>query len=266
MSATATVLEYPELVNVDAASAAAFNIVDTADYGHRVQVSIPVADLNNMFEWNRASGTAAPVGSLTTAGSTLFGASLTSALNTNYADIDAVTGMLDFSSSVFGAGRNPDARAREAGVSANDLVLSYVLNKVYGSSAVLTADIISNMEDSYGMLTSEDMANEIQSSFAGASAAGETGGINTMFKDLLSSDLVRFTDANGLFPPGLKEKNVSASTSGSWRIAAGDILQVKVKFAFKNKVTTRNGSDGEVTDVLTDKDTFNIRLQILATA
>lgn len=280
MPATAQTLQYADLVTADVATENQVNLVDYNNYGHRVQISMPVADANAALGWSRAAGTARPIGRFILDNSSAFTDALVTALNAGYTDVDAVTGKLSFDSAVFNT--NTDSRIRESGVSANDLVMAYVLCKVYGSSAVTTQEKLFNLEDAHGMLTSEFLAGRINASFTAAEAlssqtTNEKGAIDAMFRDLLASDPTRFFDSDGKQVAGLFESKTDATSSGTWQLVGGDVIETRVEFTFQNMITLRttrdvsqalNDASGNPLDanketiIINSGDKFNIRLQL----
>ena len=280
---TPQTLQYADLVSADVAEDNQVNFVDYDSYGHRVQVSMPVDQLNAALSWDRAVGSARPVGHFKAAGSAALTAALVTSLSSSYLDIDAVTNKLSYDSAVFNT--NPDSRIRESGVSANDLVLAQVLYKVYGSSGATTQERIFNLEDSHGMLTSAILAERIVASFTAAealsaAATNEKGAVDAMFRDMLAADPARFFDATGKQVPGLFETKADAISTGTWQLVANDIIEVRVEFTFKNQITLRTTRDvsqalndagapldaNKETIIIEIDDKFNIRLQIKATA
>jgi hypothetical protein len=267
MPATATNLKYSEIVDVDVAPQVV-NFADAEDYGHRVQIAMGVAALNGFLGWTRASGSDRPVGAAIAGGEAAFKTALELGLNTEHADIDGVTGGLHFSSSVLST--NTDARIRAAGVSANDIPLAFVLYKLYGSSTAETANVIYNLADAHGMVTSAAVAEAISTSFLAESVA-----VDMMFRDLLSADPARFFDASGNQLPGLFEVSTDVSGEGSFGIVPDDIIEVKLKMTFTNQVS-RRGAGGREHDltgategleneqvVIAPNDYFYIRLQMV---
>jgi hypothetical protein len=267
MPTSPTTLKYSEIVDVDVAPTAV-NFADAEDYGHRVQVDMDVSALNGFLRWSRASGTDRPVGAASSAGSAAFKAALETALNTEYTDIDGVTGGLHFSTSVFGS--NDDSRIRAAGVTANDIPMAFVLFKLYGSSTAETAGVIYNLADAHGMLTSEAVATAIAESFV-----AESNAVDMMFRDLLSADPARFFDASGNQIPGLFEVSTDVTGEGDWKLVADDIIEVKLKLSFTSAVTRRGAggrehdltgtAGGENEQVMIEAgDYFYVRLQLVA--
>ena len=239
------ILKYADEVDVSVANQDV-NLVDLDAYGHRVVVSVLTSVMNSAFSWSRAAGSARPVGHFTDSDGS-FQASLASAMNTLYTDTDAVTGKLSFDSSALTL--NPDPRVREGGqVSANDLLMAYVLYKVYGSTTAPTEDLVFNLQDAHRMLSSADYAAAIVAAFnnsesqSGASG-NEKGAVDAMFRDLLSADPLRFFDASGAQVPGLFEANTDASGSGTWNLVQDDMIEVRTIFTFEHAVTLRTSLD-----------------------
>ncbi len=115
-------------------------------------------------------------------------------------------------------------------------------------------------------------------------SGGARGGpVDQMFRDLLAADPGRFFDASGVQVTGLFETNADASGNGTWLIAAGDILELKLEFAFTAQVSRRvvrsqqqpldavGGAESppeEVVEevIIASGDKFKVRLQLVATA
>ena len=271
-------LKYADEVDVSVANQDV-NLVDLDAYGHRVVVSVLTSVMNSAFSWSRAAGSARPVGHFADSDGS-FQASLVSAMNTLYTDTDAVANKLSFDSSALTL--NPDPRVREGGqVSANDLMMAYVLYKVYGSSFSPTEDIVFNLQDAYGMLASSDYASAIVAAFNNSESesgatGNEKGAVDAMFRDLLAADPLRFFDASGKQIPCLFEVNTDASGSGTWNLVQDDIIEVRTLFTFEHAVTLRTTLDvaqnlGNVPTQSNDEtvyiaagSTLSIRLQITA--
>ena len=272
--AVAQTLKYAEVVDVDLDATNDVNFADVEDYGHRVVVEIPKADLNAYLGWERAVGSARPSAKLTASSEAAVKAAIAAALSSTYVDIDGVTGGLHFGTENMNL--NPDARLRADGVSANDIPLAFVLYKLYGSSSIATLDKIYNLEDSHGMLSSETVAEAIIASFKGA----EAGAVDAMFRDLLAADPHRFFDAQGVPMPGIFETNADAAGSGTWKITGDDIIEVRTKLIFHSKVTRRgvagrenllSSTDADALQenqqtIISPDDFFFVRLQFKAVA
>ena len=125
----------------------AIRFTESTLVGHRVQIPMSVDDLNTFFVWRRESGAPRPIGHfLPEVDGLKFVDALKDALNKSYNDIDGTIEGLNFSSYILDA--NGDSRTRETGtVTANDLVMAYVLYKCYGNSSAPTMNIIYNLED-----------------------------------------------------------------------------------------------------------------------
>jgi hypothetical protein len=271
-TATAQLLNYSQVVDVDLDQTNDVNFADVTDYGHRVQVEVSTAALNNYLGWSRSVGEARPKAALNEASESAVTTAIVSALDSTYVDIDGVVGGLHFGTANLNT--NPDSRKRAAGVTANDIPLCFVLNKLYGNSSVATLDNIYNLQDAHGMLESSTVASAVVDSFK----AEVTGAVDTMFRDLLAADPKRFFDASGIPVTGIFETNADLAGSGTWNLTNGDILEVKLKMVFKSKVTRRGvaGREHNVTatdsdaaqenqqTVISPEDYFYIRLQLKA--
>jgi hypothetical protein len=275
--ATAQLLTYAEVVDVDLDATNDVNFADVEDYGHRVVVEMNTDALNNYLGWYRAVGEARPKAMLDSTKESAFKAALEAALAGGYVDIDGVTNGLHFGTANLST--NPDPRIRKDGlISANDLPLCFVLYKLYGSSAVATLDNIYNMADAYEMLSNATVATAVTESFKGEVA----GALDTMFRDLLAADPHRFFDASGIPAAGIFETRNDAYGSGTWKLVADDTLEVKLKMIFHSRVTRRGvagrehnltstetenaaGAQENQQTVINPDDYFYVRLQIKST-
>jgi hypothetical protein len=273
MAPVPTTLRYRRLVSIGLA-ANAINLSTSAAMGHRVQVSMSAADINAFFYWSREVGSPRAIGhfseSATNADGNTFAQELNASLATPYTDMDAVADQLNFNSSVLDSSADP--RLRGSGViSANDLVVAYVLFKCYGSSTYVTSDVVYNLEDAQNMLTNEQVSGAIVTNLAADDLSGAGYYVDNMFTNLLAADPMRFFDASGKQVAGLFETNADASGSGSWNLVAGDKLELPMEFAFTAQVTTASVIDSagdlsgntDKTVVLEAGDKFNVRLQII---
>jgi len=267
---SAVVLSYRKLITMNVANQA-INLADSGIMGHRVQCPISVDDLNRFFTWHREAGQSGPIGHFTPH-EDISGASfsyiLANTLSKYYTDIDGVTGGLNFGSAILDS--NPDPRIRKNGkISSNDIIMSYVIYKLYGSSANPTVNVVFNLEDAYDMLPNSVFISSIESSLQAEEASVNSGAVNDMFQDLLSKDPTRFFDVTGKQIPGLFEVNSEDSVTGTWNFVENDRIELNVQFTFSNSVTV-NSTTGD-SDNMSSKvaipagTTFKIRLQFLAT-
>jgi hypothetical protein len=274
--ATAQLLTYAEIVDVDLDATNDVNFADVEDYGHRVVVEMDVSAMNAYLGWERAVGAARPSAKLTAAQEGAFKAGIEAALAGGFVDIDGVTGGLHFGTANLDT--NPDPRKRAAaGVSANDIPLCFVLYKLYGSSAATTLDKIYNLEDAHAMLANSTVSTAIAESFK----AAEAGAVDAMFRDLLAADPHRFFDASGIPESGIFETNADISGAGTWKMVADDTLEIKIKLIFHSRVSRRgvagqehNMTTSAVEDqaasqanqqtIISPEDYFYVRLQLKA--
>lgn len=229
-SATPTQLYYANVVDVDLA-ANAVNFADDLTQGHRVQVSMPVADLSKYFKWTRASGDDRPVGKFEDEATPSFETTLAENLK-DFTDLDAVSSGLNLSSGVLS-----DSSISSTGNETNDLIAQYILYKVYGQSSYDTAGTVFNVDDLKGMIENASVTAAIDTSILGHNA--RAGSVDQMFRDLLASDPKRFFDAAGKQVPGLFETNTDVAGNGDWKLVAGDIMEIKINFNFTAAVTRR---------------------------
>ncbi len=263
-TATGVKLTYTPLVDVSLDNNE-INLVDARSFGHRVQVSIPVASVGSLFTWSRAADSKEPIPALDASG--LMTALASAIVSSGFTDVDGDSAGLSFSSAALDSGL--DDRLRESGSnSANDIVMAYVLYKLYGKTSVSTRDEVFNLEDAHGMLTTADFTNAILLSLVSADGAGA---VKAMFRNLISSDPQRFFDASGKQIPGIFEVNADSLSNGEWQLTAGDVIEIRVRFSFGANVTRRDAAEGQLdgtnnTETISSSDKFAIRLQLKLTA
>jgi hypothetical protein len=262
-------LKFAEPVDINMTVKNTISVTDVKDYGHRVVIECDKTAMMTYMGWQRAAGTAHPSAKLNSAAEADFVAALIVALNSGYHDIDGVISGLHFSTSYLDR-MNSDPRLREAGVSANDIPLAFLLYKMYGNSGAQTLNVIYNLEDTHRMVTSTEVAQAIVHSIKSA----EAGATNRMFRDLLTACPSRFVDASGIPFTGIFETNAELYSSGSWPLIQDDIIEIKTKFVFKRKVSRREvvGREHELglmnnpqQDIIGLEDYFYVRFQIKVT-
>lgn len=264
---SSVILTYSKLITTTVANQA-INLADSGTLGHRVQCPMSVDDLNRFFIWHRPAGVQAPVGHFAahedTPGSS-FSYILANTLSKYYTDIDGVSNGLNFGSAILDANLDPSIR-QDGQISANDLIMAYVIYKLYGSSASPTQNIIYNLQDAYGMLTNSTLISSIETSLRTEEASPNSGAVNEMFQDLLSQDPTRFFDAAGKQIPGLFEVNTPTTSTGPWNFVENDRIELNVQFTFSNAVTLASSPTAtSVATTISAGTTFKIRLQLLAT-
>lgn len=260
-------LQYSELVNIDL-SGNAVNFADAELNGHRVLAPIAVEDLNTYFKWIRTIGSDRPVGYVDSLSD--FTVCLLVALSEGFVDVDGVSNGLCFSS---GALQNTENQT----YTANDLVMAYVLFKLYGDSSFDTSLVTYNTMDALNMVTSEDVAAAIGISIAQSNDRGLA--VDQMFQNLLEADPSRFFDASGVQLTGLFETTDDVSGDGSWNYVENDRIEIVLIFTFHAPVTRRNVLNNQINlqetplstqpfeeIIIATGETFQIRLQLLATA
>ena len=265
-----TTLRYKRLVQVGLASNT-INLSTSAAMGHRVQVTMPVNELNSFFYWQRLAGSPRAEGHFNTTG---FVASMNATLAGVYSDLDSVYTGLSFTSSSLNSAIDPRLR-NGPDECANDLVVAYVLFKCFGSTAATTLDVVYNLEDALNMVTNNTVSSAINASLLDDEAAStltNPGIIDSMFTHLLAAEPKRFFDASGKQVPYLFETNADVSGTGSWNLIQGDIIEIPIQFTFTAPVTLNSVRDtaGELsgntdpTVIMKVGDTFNVRLQVVA--
>jgi len=265
----------------------AINFAQGEFMGHRVRFEVPVDYMNQYFHWERAVGDYRPTGRFTDEGRDdgeidnlpKFVEFLEWRLGTDYTDIDGVADALNFSSDALDtyndSKRDVDVANQETiddflddplvgtgdvvtHYGANDLVMAYVLYKCFGSSSFDAQDIVYNLEDAFGMLTSKALAEAVRDSLVAEDALAETilgqteepkrgqrGKVDDMFRALLAADPKRFF-LEGKQIPGLFETNYVGNVTdasgdrigaGNWCLKAGDVIEIPIKLYFRAPVT-----------------------------
>ena len=274
-TAKAQTIRYKKIVCFGLANQA-INFASAASLGHRVLVSMPVDLMNKYFYWTRTTGTPSPIGRFrnviepaTVGGDPepTFIESLVTAFSGDYTDLDGVATGLNFSSSALDMNNN---LKRDPAVgtalgnhnSANDLVMAYLMFKCFGSSAYDPTDIIYNLADAFGMLTSEQLANAIELSLAfedskaaTASAANphtataDKGSVDAMFRAFLAADPMRYF-LGGKQIPGLFESNytsdpadVPGPADSNWCLTVGDKIEIPLQLVFTESVKVLSVQD-----------------------
>ena len=275
--APATVtLRYKKVVGLGLAFQA-INLAQGEFMGHRVRLALPVDLMNEYFTWQRAAGEVRPTGRFTNDASgadQTFEELLTWALGSSMTDVDGVANGLNYSSEALDTYNdskrdtaivNVDASGTtipDKHYSANDLVMAYVLFKCFGSSAFDAEDIIYNLEDAFGMLSSAALAAAVKDSLAAEDIEaglvlaqteepklGNRGKVDEMFRALLAADPQRFMK-NGKQIDGLFETNAAdasgnsdESGAGNWCLKVGDVIEVPIKLYFTAPVTVLSVTD-----------------------
>jgi hypothetical protein len=243
--------------------------VQAESIGHRVQIMMHVEDLNRFFKWTRSANSVRPIGHFfpNATGPVDFRSALLFALNRVYKDPDGRQKGLNFSSYILDD--NTDSRVRVRGnVSANDIVMAYILHKLYGNSACPTENILYNLQDAHEMLTSEELMNAITESFIKEDLVCG-GDIDLMFREHLGLNPLRFFNSCGVQVPGLFETYVPLDASGSWNLIVNDIIEMRVEFRFPQHVSLTGVKDNGYRNftqsvVIPEGSMFAIRLQIVA--
>jgi hypothetical protein len=265
----------------------AINFAQGEFMGHRVRFNVPVDYMNQYFFWDRAKDDYRPTGRFLDEGRDdgdidelpSFANFLEWSLGTQYTDIDGVEDALNYSSQALDtyndSKRDPDvlnfatvddlvtddttATADPAThYGANDLVMAYVLYKCFGSSAFDAEDIVYNLEDAFGMLSSKLLAEAVRDSLKeqddlavaiidgdAEPKPGQRGKVDEMFRALLAADPKRFflkgTQIEGLFETNYVGNDTDASgdrvATGNWCLKAGDIIEIPIKLVFTAPVT-----------------------------
>jgi hypothetical protein len=245
--------------------------------------------MNQYLSWSRATGEVRPTGRFNNnpnpAGLVpTFYQMIARCLGAQYTDLDGVAEGLNYSSDSLNAmsdmkrdpavenatwdysslaGPSPSAPSSTpvgTHYGANDLVMAFVLNKCFGSSAFDAYGVIYNLDDGFGMLTNEQLADAIKVSLQEEEALAAAqiaptkavadqlpgdnkGQVDAMFRSLLSIDPQRFYK-DGRQITGLFETNTDADASGNWCLAAGDKIEIPVRLFFRAPVTVLTVVDG----------------------
>jgi len=269
-SAKAQTIRYKKIVCFGLANQT-INFASAASLGHRVLVSMPVDLMNQYFYWTRTTGTPSPIGRFKNVLPAVSGVTpptfvdtLVAAFSGDYTDLDGVATGLNFSSSALDMANNlkrdPDVgTALGNHNSANDLVMAYLMFKCFGSSAYDPTDIIYNLADAFGMLTSEQLANAIELSLAfedsKASAANpqsstaDKGSVDAMFRAFLAADPMRYFN-DGKQIEGLFETNytsnpadVAGPADSNWCLTVGDKIEIPLQLVFTESVKVLSVQD-----------------------
>jgi hypothetical protein len=269
-------------------SAQAINFAQSSFMGHRVSFNVPVDFMNEYFTWKRAADEVRPTGrfvadpganpAYASAGPKdmpTFTEMLERAFGSAYTDLDGVASGLNYSSPALdstadmkrdntivnntydygptGVGTVSSVSPTGTHYSVNDLVMAFVLNKCFGSSAYDAWEIVYNLPDAFGMLTDLQLASAITLSLAEEEVKAtanvvpiksvddqlpgdDKGRVDEMFRALLSMDPQRFYK-NGAQIPGLFESNPDVAGSGNWCLGVGDKIEIPVRLYFRAPVT-----------------------------
>ena len=237
----------------------AINFAQSSFMGHRVCFTVPVDFMNEYFTWTRYSREVRPTGRFVNditgviANAPTFQQLIERCLGAEYTDIDGVAQGLNYSSDALDTIEDvkrdicvdnytwdytPLVAATPGPVTstptathygANDFVMAFVLNKCFGSSSFDAYDIVYNLEDGFGMLTSAQLAAAITASLQEEedkaasqvlpvkevdvqTAADDKGQVDAMFRSLLSIDPQRFYK-QGKQIKGLFETNYICSSA-----------------------------------------------------
>jgi len=212
--------------------------------------------MNQYFTWSRYSRELRPTGRFTNDPNSVglvptFKEMIERCLDSPYSDLDGVASGLNYSSEALDEVADmkrdqcvnnydwdytglalttptaPTSTATATHYSANDLVMAFVLNKCFGSSAFDSYGVIYNLDDGFGMLTSAQLAEAIRASLKEEDdkaknatmpikevdvqqPGDDKGQVDAMFRSLLSIDPLRFYK-QGKQIAGLFETNFIAT-------------------------------------------------------
>ena len=290
MPSNPSIVVFQKMV-ISGLSAQPINFAQSPFMGHRVCFSVPVDFMNQYFTWTRSSGEVKPTGRFTNDPNPsgfvpTFSQMMERSLNSPYTDVDGVATALNYSSDALDTVDDvkrdhnivnytydyttlqtspptaPISTATETHYSANDLVMAFVLHKCFGSSSFDSYDIVYNLEDAFGMITSSDLAESIRISleeeeekataFIYPDTAVEDqmpgddkGQVDAMFRSLLSIDPKRFYKNNGVQINGFFESNpdISGTATGNWCFGIGDKIEIPIRLYFRAPVTVLSVSD-----------------------
>lgn len=253
-------LTYPETITVNML-AEPIDFTDTEFIGHRVKCNIAKDDINLYFKWSRAVGSERPVGYVQDISG--FCACLDTAFIDGFVDLDGNSNSLSFTSGIL-------ANSYNITNSVNDIVMAYVLYKVFGKSAFNTNKKLYNISTATHIVTNSNVYNAIGTSISSHNSEGDA--VDLLFRDLLVANPTRFFNQNtGVQIPGIFETNPTQASSGDWKAVVGDIIELNIIFVFKapiSRIMAPNGNNTlqNIYVMIPTDDTFQIRLQMTATA
>jgi len=274
------VLSWPDVIDISANSGNPIEVIDT-QLAHRVRVDVSASVIGPTLDWIRDGSDNAerPGGVWNVGDPTDDPASLFRVLaDADKTDLDITVNadgeaILDFTTT------NLDPFFAFSGGSANDIVIPYVLFRLFGKSSVShgTVPNYTLLVDGEPLVSSIDWATAYTTSIE---ASPEN--VNVMFSELLQ-DVDRFKDngvpVSALYSPEWTGDDVSGSTyeqgtvyaTNPWRLRKGDIIQFATKFTFANEIRVKNISSinpdtpvsGDVpAKVISKGESFTIRFQL----
>jgi len=253
-----SIIRYRKVVNWGL-TPQAINFAQSSFMGHRVCFNVPVDFMNEYFTWTRYSRELRPTGrfvndiSQVIANAPTFQTLIERCLGAEYSDIDGVAQGLNYSSDALDTVEDvkrdicvnnyiwdytplvanppsaPISTLTTTHYGANDFVMAFVLNKCFGSSSFDAYEIVYNLEDGFGMLTSAQLAAVITESLQeeedkataqvlpikevdNQNPGDDKGQVDAMFRSLLSMDTQRFYK-QGYQIQGLFETNYICSSA-----------------------------------------------------
>ena len=256
---TAQTLFWDDVISIDTVPDAV-TLTDTTGF-HKVRVEVPLADIQARFGWRRDDGTTRPVGywktgEVTTLFDLVGNANGVVNLNTK---VDLTPTTLNFTSA--------DLDLGFAVGTANDFVVPYVLDKIFGNSGVMKGVVPSYqlLVDGDPLLSTSDFSAafsaQIVTSTDGVGAVSYAA--NSLFQELLTKDIVRFNGTDALTISDVWTQGTvtsdSLASANPWGLLVGDIIQFTVKFTFASSITSTQGS-------ILGGETYSINLQLHITA
>lgn len=272
-------LSWPNVIDVSANVTGEITVIET-NLVHRVIVDVSASALDDVsglgasLEWYRKTNSTAPYGRwILPAGaffSTIASRSVVDFDPTEDSDGNIV---LTYTTSEL----DPNFKRGTA----NDLVIPYVLFRLFGSSKVSSTTVpnynkLTTSPVNDPLLRSATWISAFNSQIPTTDAVGTPA--DTMFRELLQ-DAGRFKDDSGLPLAALYTVDpwVGADVSGSgvypgnpWKLQAGDIIQFTTKFTFANSISVKSTStispDSLPQVIIQAGETYYIRYQVRVVA
>lgn len=267
-------LSWPAVIDISANTAGEITVIET-NLVHRVIVDVSASTLGDVsglgasLEWYRKTGSTAPYGRWLQPAEFFF-STIAGRPVVDFDPTEDASGniILTFTTSEL----DPNFKRGTA----NDLVIPYVLFRLFGTSKVSSATVPNytklTTDPNDPLLDSATWINAFNTEIVLTDASGTPA--DTMFRELLQ-DVGRFKDASDNPLPALYTVDPWAGTdvSGSgiypgnpWQLHAGDIMQFTTKFTFANSISVKSTStispDSVPQAIILAGETYYIRYQV----